>query len=51
MEMLENSIRKYQNRILTAAEVIEELIKLGREIRDLDKEPREIGLSEFEYAF
>ena len=51
MEMLESSIKKYKNRILTAAEVIEELIKLGREIRDLDREPREMGLSEFEYAF
>ena len=32
MEMLENSIKKYQNKILTAAQVIEELIKLGKEI-------------------
>ena len=29
MEMLENSIKKYQNKILTAAEVIEELIRLS----------------------
>ena len=51
MEMLENSIIKYHNKILTAAEVIEELIKLGKEIQDMDKEPEEMGLSEFEYAF
>jgi len=51
MEMLENSIKKYHNKILTAAEVIEELIKLGKEIKDMDKEPKEMGLSEFEYAF
>ncbi|MFZ1291227.1 MAG: type I restriction endonuclease subunit R [Melioribacteraceae bacterium] len=51
MEMLENSIKKYHNKILTAAEVIEELIKLSKEIREADKEPKEMGLSEFEYAF
>ncbi|MDQ7816936.1 MAG: type I restriction endonuclease subunit R [Melioribacteraceae bacterium] len=51
MEMLENSIKKYLNKILTAAEVIEELIKLGKEIKEMDKEPKAMGLSEFEYAF
>lgn len=51
MEMLESSIKKYHNKILTAAEVIEELISLGKEIQNLDKEPKEMGLSEFEYAF
>ena len=51
MEMLENSIRKYHNKILTAAEVIEELIQIGKEMRNMDKEPQEMGLSEFEYAF
>lgn len=51
MEMLESSIKKYHNKILTAAEVIDELIKLGKEIQEMDKEPKEMGLSEFEYAF
>ena len=51
MEMLENSIKKYQNKILTAAEVIEELINLGKEIHKMDKEPQEMGLSDYEYAF
>ncbi len=51
MEMLENSIKKYHNKIITAAEVIEELINLGREIQAVDKEPQEMGLSDFEYAF
>jgi len=51
MEMLEDSIKRYHNKILTAAEVIEELIKLSKEIHDMDKEPQEIGLSEYEYAF
>ena len=51
MEMLEAAIKKYHNKILTAAEVIEELIKLSKEIHKMDKEPAEMGLSDFEYAF
>ena len=51
MEMLENSIKRYHNKIITAAEVIEELIALGKDIQQMDKEPREMGLSEYEYAF
>jgi len=51
MEMLENAINKYQNKIITAAEVIDELIKLSKEIQQMEKEPSEMGLSEFEYAF
>ena len=51
MEMLENSIKKYHNKIITAAEVIEELIALSKEIEQMDKEPEEIGLSDCEYAF
>lgn len=38
MEMLENSIKNYQAKILTAAEVIDELIKLSKEIHEMDKE-------------
>lgn len=51
MEMLENSIKKYHNKIITAAEVIEELIKLSKDIQIMDEEPKAMGLSDFEYAF
>ena len=51
MEMLENSIKKYHNKILTAAEVIEELIELSKDIQKMDKEPEEMGMSDLEYAF
>ncbi|MEZ5195779.1 MAG: HsdR family type I site-specific deoxyribonuclease [Bacteroidales bacterium] len=51
MEMLENSIKKYHNKILTAAEVIDELIKISKEIVNMDSEATQLGLSEFEYAF
>ena len=51
MEMLENSIKRYQNKIITAAEVIEELIGLAKKIKEMDKIPEEMGLSDYEYAF
>lgn len=51
MEMLENSIKKYHNKIITAVEVIDELMKLAKEIHEMDNEPKEMGLTDFEYAF
>ena len=51
MEMLENTIRKYQNKILTAAEVIDELINLSKEIVEADDQAKNMGLTEYEYAF
>jgi len=51
MEMLETAIKRYQNKILTAAEVMEELIKISKEIVAADGEAKQLGLSDFEYAF
>jgi len=51
MEMLENSIKKYQNKILTAAEVIEELIELANSIKNKDKADKDTGLTNEELAF
>lgn len=51
MEMLENSIKKYHNKVLTAAEVIEELIHLSKDIVEMDNEAKALGLTDFEYAF
>jgi len=51
MEMLENAIKKYHNKVLTAAEVMDELIKLSQDIVNMDNEARELGLTDFEYAF
>ncbi|APG59338.1 type I restriction endonuclease subunit R [Christiangramia salexigens] len=50
-EMLESSINKYHNKILTAAEVMDELIKLSKEIVNMDSEAKKLGLTDFEYAF
>lgn len=51
MEMLENSIKRYHNKVITAAEVMEELIKLSKEIVRQDGEAAKLGLTDFEYAF
>jgi type I restriction enzyme R subunit len=50
-EMLENAIKKYQNNLLTTAQVIEELIRLAKEIRDSDKRGQQFNLSNEELAF
>lgn len=50
-EMLENAIKRYQNNLLTTAQVIEELIKLAKEIRESDMRLHELNLSEDEVAF
>lgn len=51
LEMLESAIKKYHNKILTAAEVMDELIKLSKEIVTSDSEANQLGLTDFEYAF
>ena len=50
-EMLEEAINKYQNNLITTAQVIEELIKLADEIKKADKRGEELGLSTDEIAF
>ena len=51
MEMLEAAIKKYHNKILTAAEVMDELIRISKEIVASDAVAKQMGLSDFEYAF
>jgi type I restriction enzyme R subunit len=50
-EMLESTLLRYQNRTLEAAEVILELIKMAREIRDAPKRGEKLGLTDDELAF
>ncbi len=49
--MLEESIRKYQNRAIEAAAVIEELIALAKQMREASKRGEKLGLAEDEVAF
>ena len=50
-EMLEETLRRYQSRAIEAAQVIEELIQLAREMREANARGDELGLSEDELAF
>ena len=49
--MLEEAIRRYQNRSIEAAHVILELIDLAREMREADQRGEKLGLSQDELAF
>ncbi|MFZ5625062.1 MAG: type I restriction endonuclease subunit R [Gemmatimonadota bacterium] len=50
-EMLELTLRRYQNRAIEAAQVIEELIALARDMREATARGEALGLSEDELAF
>ncbi len=50
-EMLEQSLRRYQNRAIQAAQVIEELIDLARDMREAAARGAVLGLTEEEIAF
>lgn len=50
-ELLEGSIRKYQNRAIQAAQVIEELIGLAKQMREENAKGQALGLSDDEVAF
>jgi len=51
LEMLEGAIKRYQNNLLTTAEIIQELINIAKEIREADKEGERLGLTKNEVAF
>ena len=50
-EMLEQTLRRYQNRAIEAAQVIEELIGLAKDMREANERGERLGLSENELAF
>jgi type I restriction enzyme R subunit len=50
-ELLEQTIRRYQNRAIEAAQVIEELIALAKDMRAAEARGEALGLSEDELAF
>ena len=50
-EMLQHAVIQYQNRAITSAQVIEELIKLAKEIREAKDRGEQLGLNEDEVAF
>ena len=51
LEMLEIAIKKYQNNLLTTAQIIEELIRIAKEVKESDDDAKRLGLSQDELAF
>jgi type I restriction enzyme R subunit len=50
-EMLEQSVRRYQNRAVEAAQVIEELIALAKQMREAARRGEQLNLTDDELAF
>ncbi len=50
-ERLTKTLNKYRNQALTNAEVIEELIRMAHDIKEMREEEAELGLSDDEIAF
>ncbi|WP_417851100.1 HsdR family type I site-specific deoxyribonuclease [Thalassoglobus sp.] len=50
-EMLEKTIKKYQNRSIDAAQVIAELVEMAKEMREARRKGESLGLTEDEEAF
>jgi type I restriction enzyme R subunit len=50
-EMLKKTLNAYHNRAIATQEVIEELIKLARQLHDADKRGVDLGLNDDEVAF
>ncbi len=50
-EMIETALKKYRNRTIEAAEIIQELIDIAIEMRESEQRGADLGLSDNEIAF
>uniref|UniRef100_B8HN01 Type I restriction enzyme endonuclease subunit n=1 Tax=Cyanothece sp. (strain PCC 7425 / ATCC 29141) TaxID=395961 RepID=B8HN01_CYAP4 len=50
-EMLEESLRRYQNQVISVTEVIQELISLSKDVQAAKQRGEELGLEPYELAF
>lgn len=50
-DMLENTVKKYQNRLVESSIIIEELIGLAKKMREANRRGEQLGLTEDELAF
>jgi type I restriction enzyme R subunit len=51
LDLLEASIKKYQNNLLSTAEIIEELLDIARQVRTVDGLAEKLKLTKDEFAF
>lgn len=50
-EMLDKAMKQYQNNLITSAQIIEEMIRLAKDIKEADRKGEDMGLDFREYAF
>jgi type I restriction enzyme R subunit len=50
-EKLKKALNKYRNQAITNAEVIEELIRMAKDIKEMREQEKDLGLNEDEIAF
>ncbi|TGE23954.1 type I restriction endonuclease subunit R [Hymenobacter aquaticus] len=50
-EMLDAAVKKYQNNVITAAQIIDELIKLAKDLKEQDARGDKFNLNKDELAF
>ena len=51
LTLLEGLIEKYENNVISSAEIIKQLLKIADEIKKLDQESKDTGLSQEEIVF
>jgi type I restriction enzyme R subunit len=49
--MLERAMKSYQNNLISSAQIIEEMIRLAKDINESDRKGEDMGLDFREYAF
>jgi len=50
-EMLDQAVKNYQNNLITSAQIIDEMIRLAKEIKEADRKSEDLGLDFREFAF
>jgi type I restriction enzyme R subunit len=50
-EMLEESLRRYQNQVISVTDIIDELLAIAKETQAANKRGEELGLEPYELAF
>lgn len=50
-EMLDQAVRNYQNNLISSAEIIDEMIRLAKDIKAADRKGEDLGLDFREFAF
>lgn len=50
-EMLTEAVRRYQNNLLTSAQVMDEMVNMAKDLKAADRRGEELGLDFREYAF